>query len=100
LFGLAAFGTEEFVLGFELAGIKNSVVAGEDLTKQIKDFMQSREIGVVIIDEHTLNEVDSYTRKEIEDSVSPVFIALSEKAEDESLRRMIKKSIGVDLWEK
>jgi hypothetical protein len=25
---------------------------------------------------------------------------LSDKAEDESLRRMIRKSIGVDLWEK
>jgi V/A-type H+/Na+-transporting ATPase subunit F len=100
MFKMASFGTDAFVLGFELAGIRNTIIAENDPEKQLRELMKSDEIGIVIIDEDTTNRLDSYLRKEIEDSVKPVFIMLSDKAEDESLRRMIRKSIGVDLWEK
>jgi len=100
MFGIAVLGTEEFVLGFELAGIRQTVIADNDPEKQVQNLMKSSEVGVVILDENTVNKLDAYTKKEIDDSVRPVFITLSEKAHDESLRKMIKKSIGVDLWEK
>jgi V/A-type H+/Na+-transporting ATPase subunit F len=99
MFKMAAFGTDEFVLGFQLAGIRETIVAN-DPENQVRELMKSDEIGIVIIDEPTLDRVSSYTRTDIMDSVKPVFIMLSDKAEDESLRRMIRKSIGVDLWEK
>jgi V/A-type H+/Na+-transporting ATPase subunit F len=100
MFKMAAFGTDEFVLGFQLAGIRETIVADENPENQVRELMKSGEIGIVIIDEPTLNRVSSYTKTDIMDSVKPVFIMLSDKAEDESLRRMIRKSIGVDLWEK
>jgi V/A-type H+-transporting ATPase subunit F len=100
MFKIAALGTDEFVLGFQLAGIRKTIVAGNDPERQIRELMKSDDIGMVIIDEPTLDRVNDYTRKDVEDSVKPVFIMLSDKAEDESLRRMIRKSIGVDLWEK
>ena len=100
MFKMAALGTDEFVLGFQLAGIRNTLVAGDNPENQIRELMKSEELGIVIIDEPTLDRVSSYTRHDIMDSVKPVFIMLSDKAEDESLRRMIRKSIGVDLWEK
>jgi V/A-type H+/Na+-transporting ATPase subunit F len=100
MFKMAAFGTEEFAMGFQLAGIKEIIVAADDPKDQICELIKSNDIGIVIIDEDTTNKLDEYLRHDIEDSVKPVFIMLSEKAEDESLRRMIRKSIGVDLWEK
>ncbi|MBN2454780.1 hypothetical protein JXB11_04515 [Candidatus Woesearchaeota archaeon] len=100
MFKIAALGTDKFVLGFELAGIRDTVIASENPENDVRELMKPNEIGVVIVDEETLGRVDPYTRKEMEDSVNTVFIALSEKAEDESLRKMIRKSIGVDLWEK
>jgi vacuolar-type H+-ATPase subunit F/Vma7 len=100
MFKMAAFGTEEFAMGFQLAGIKDILVAADNPENQIRALMKSTDIGIVIIDENTTNKLDTYMRHEIEDCVKPVFIMLSEKAEDESLRRMIRKSIGVDLWEK
>lgn len=100
MFKMAALGTDEFALGFRLAGIRKTIVAGNDPEKQINELMGSEELGIVIIDEPTLDRLNSYMRQEVMDSVKPVFIMLSDKAEDESLRRMIRKSIGVDLWEK
>jgi V/A-type H+/Na+-transporting ATPase subunit F len=100
MFKIAALGTDEFVLGFQLAGIRDTVVAGDDPEKQIREMMKSEDLGIVIIDEPTLDRVSDYARHDVMDSVKPVFIMLSDKAEDESLRRMIRKSIGVDLWEK
>ena len=42
--------------------------------------------------------LDKHQKLEVEDSVDPVFIPVSTKVEQDSLKRLIKKSIGVDLW--
>ena len=45
-----------------------------------------------------MDSLEQHEREEIEGSVDPVFIPLSAKAEQDSLKRLIKKSIGIDLW--
>lgn len=96
---LAVLGSEEFVIGFQLAGIRNIFKTSKDPLKDIKDIKdEKKNLGIVIIEESILDKLDPHERYEIEDSISPVFVPLSEVAEQESLRRLIKKSIGVDLW--
>lgn len=56
------------------------------------------EIGVVIFDEDLLPGLDEFERARLESSVRPVFVTLSLNEESESLKKMIKKSIGVELW--
>ena len=95
---LAVFGNEEFILGFQLAGIRNIVRVGENPLGEIKELQKKKEIGIVVIEEKILDKLDPQDRHDIEDSISPVFVPLSAVAEQENLRRLIKKSIGVDLW--
>lgn len=95
---IAAIGASDFSLGFQLAGIRDSIVVGKEPMKQLLDIINNKKIGICVIDQKILDRLDSFYVKEIENSVKPVFIPLSTEATQDSLRRMIKKSIGVDLW--
>ena len=52
----------------------------------------------MVVDEKIMESLDKHQKEEIEDSVEPVFIPLSTKVEQESLKRLIKKSNGIELW--
>lgn len=95
---LAVIGGSEFIVGFQLAGIKDVVEATGNYFNEIKNFKNKKDIGVVVIDEKIMEKLEMHQRNEIEASVEPVFIPLSIKSEQDSLKRLIKKSIGVDLW--
>ncbi len=95
---LAVMGNEEFVLGFQLAGIRNVFKVSKNPLNDVEEIKKKKDIGIVIIEENILENMDPHDRSDIEDSISPVFVQLSEIAEQESLRKLIKKSIGVDLW--
>lgn len=95
---LGVIGNEEFVLGFQLAGIRNTFKIGREPLKDIKELQKKDNIGIVVIEEKVLEQLDPHDRYDIEDSISPVFVPLSEIVEQEMLRKLIKKSIGVDLW--
>ena len=96
---IAVLGPEEFVIGFQLTGIKDTIITGKSPLDDIKAITQNKEIGIVIIDENTVNALDYHDRMDIENSINPVFVQLSTKATQDSLRKLIKKSIGVDLWQ-
>lgn len=95
---MSVLGSNEFVVGFQLAGIKDTVEVSDNPIKDINTLKGSKEIGIVVIEEKILESLDKHQRLEIEDSVDPVFIPVSKKVEQESLKRLIRKSIGVDLW--
>ncbi|MBI2142214.1 hypothetical protein HYU15_01840 [Candidatus Woesearchaeota archaeon] len=90
---VAAVGSSEFTLGFELVGIRS-----HNYTKpeEIKSLEQER-IGVIIIDDKTMNRLDEFSRKEFEDSLRPLFVVLSEAETQENIAKLIKRSIGIEL---
>ena len=96
---LAVVGREQFVVGFQLAGIRTIFQPNDDPYRTFQEIRANKNISVVIVDEDVLNKLDPHDRSEIEDSVNPVFVPLSEEASQENLRRLIRKSVGVDLWE-
>jgi len=95
---VAILGSNEFVLGFQLAGIKESIEVSEKPIQDIEGLKKREDIGIVVVEEKILDALQQHKRQEIEDSVDPVFIPLSTKAEQDSLKRLIKKSIGIELW--
>ena len=95
---LAVVGSNEFVVGFQLAGIKQVTESGGSPFESIRGFKSRKDIGIVIVDEKIMEKLDIHQKFEIESSNDPVFIPLSEKSEQDGLKRLIKKSIGVDLW--
>ena len=94
---IAVIGRNEFVVGFQLAGIKHAVEASGNMMEKIKEIKQNKEITIAILDEQLLDNVDKQDRLDIEASVAPVFVPLSTSSSQENLRYLIKKSIGVDL---
>lgn len=95
---VAVVGGSEFVVGFQLAGIKDIIEVGSNPFNELKNLKGRKDLGIIVIDEKMMEKLDSYQRLDIESSVDPVFIPLSTKVEQDSLKRLIKKSIGVDLW--
>ncbi|MFH1275499.1 MAG: V-type ATP synthase subunit F [Candidatus Woesearchaeota archaeon] len=93
---IAVVGKSEFTLGFRLTGIKN-VVETNNAKEDIVKFLNNDKIGIVIMDEKTMEELDDYTKELVVGSISPVFVVVSETAQQDELRKMIIQSIGVDL---
>ena len=93
---IAVIGGSEFTLGFRLTGIRN-VTSTESPQAHVKDLMADAEVGVIIIDESTMEKLSPQLREDVVASISPVFVTVSEHASQEELRKMIVQSIGVDL---
>ena len=99
MLNIAALGGSEFILGFQLAGIRNTIDTKNDPIKAAEQALNDPELGIVIVDEKTINNLDDRTNEKIEMSVKPVFIRLStDSGAQDALRKMIRKSIGIDLW--
>ena len=100
---MAVIGDNDFVMGFELIGIKRIFRAydAEDLKKTFVSVLADRSIGVLVTEESTMARLDPAFRKTVENSVSPVIVALSANESGQTnLRDMIKKAIGIDLMAK
>ena len=95
---IAVAGKSEFVIGFQLAGIREIIELGSSPFSELKNLMTRKDIGIVVVDEKIIDNFEIHQKIDIESSVDPVFIPVSAKAEQDSLRRLIKKSVGVDLW--
>jgi len=103
---ISVVGGSGFTLGFMLAGIKKVVTVEADehdpgfasqAEKIVDDALLEKDTGIVIIDETLLRTLNERMREKVERSVRPVFVPVSTEASQETLRRMIIKSIGVDL---
>ena len=95
---LAVVGNDEFITGFMLAGIRHAFETNDNPNEAVKKAIENKEIGIVIVEESIMQSLDQDDRQDIEGSVEPVFIPISVYAEQEGLKRLIKRSIGVDLW--
>ena len=95
---IAVIGGNEFTVGFQLAGVKDVVEVGDNPFSDIKNLKNRKDIGIVVVDEKIMEKLDIHQKLEIESSVEPVFIPLSTNVEQDSLKSLIKKSIGIDLW--
>ncbi len=90
---VVAVGTEEFTLGFELVGIRTlNYSKPEEIKTLAKD-----QIGIIIIEQKTMDSFEEYQRKEFEDSIKPLFVVLSTEASQENINKLIKRSIGIEL---
>ncbi|MCF7861650.1 hypothetical protein K9M79_05370 [Candidatus Woesearchaeota archaeon] len=95
---IAVLGSSEFTLGFMLTGIKDIIEVSDNPINEINKIREDPNIGIVIVEHSVLDQIEELDKEEIEDSVSPVFISLSTNIEQDSLKRLIKKSIGIDVY--
>jgi V/A-type H+/Na+-transporting ATPase subunit F len=95
---IAVLGSEEFVLGFRLAGIK-SIYAVDRLNFEPKllELLGNSAIGVLAVSASSLEELPALTRKKALESIAPVVVPVG-KGEGIDLREKVKRAVGVDLY--
>ena len=93
---IAVIGRDDFCMGFQLAGV-SKVYNTEEPGEAIATVQNDPETGIVIFDESLLEKLDSDEREAIEESLRPVYINVSTKPSEHNLKKMIRKSIGVEL---
>lgn len=93
---IAVIGSEEFTLGFELAGVQK-VFNPENYSEKIQEVTDRDDLGIVIVKDSDLEQLPARIRRNVEESVEPVVVALNEEAESERLQEKIKRAIGADI---
>jgi len=93
---IAVIGKEDFCLGFRLAGIKK-IFETDEPQQAVSEVREDSSIGIVIFDENLLEKLDIDEKESLEDSLRPIYITLSTEASEDTLKKMIRKSIGVEL---
>jgi len=94
---IAAVGSEDFVLGFRLAGIRNIHPATpENLDEVVRAVMVNEKIGIVVVHAEEIKQLPQGLRQRMLDSINPVFITIG--GEEDELREKVKRAIGVDLY--
>ena len=96
---LAVLGSQEFTLGFQLAGISNifNPENDEETSSQLKSLLNSKEVGIIVIDSSIISTLPERLRDQLSASVTPTVLGIGTE-EVTTLRDTIRKAIGVDLW--
>ena len=94
---IAVLGSEEFTLGFRLAGIRRVFVANnENYQEKMLEAISQPTIGILAVDAKDLDNLPAATRHKVTESIQPVVVAVG--GSDEDLREKVKRAIGVDLY--
>ncbi|MBI4440508.1 hypothetical protein HY638_06045 [Candidatus Woesearchaeota archaeon] len=95
---IAVAGSSRFVLGFQLAGIQHTFET--ESPEKVLEVMSDKRFGIVIIDGGIMGKFQEHQKMRVQESINPVAVMLSENPMEDDLRKMIIKSIGVDVWNK
>lgn len=95
---IAAMGSEDFLLGFRLVGVRKAVVVDDDEVQQkLASLMGDDGVGIIIVHNTTLARLTEEQKRDALDSVSPVVVSVGTD-EDDDLREKVKRAIGIDLY--
>ena len=96
---LSVVGSQEFTLGFQLAGISNifNPENEDEMVSQLRSLLNSKDVGIIVIDSSIMVTLPERLRYQLSASVTPTVLGIGTE-EDTTLRDTIRKAIGVDLW--
>jgi len=88
--------------GFRLAGI-NDVYAleGKAAAEKVNELLSLPEVGIIIMNEKIMSQLDSKLKKRIDKIAKPVVIGVPDKSgpmeQADSLKNLVKKALGFEL---
>lgn len=99
---IGVMGPSDFVLGFNLAGVRRTFTTDpKDFPHQLDKLLQSPEnLGILIVQGNDLDTLPPLLRRKAADSIDPVVIAMGEGAGEDDLREKVKRAIGIDIMNK
>jgi len=90
-------GSEKFVVGFRLAGIKKVyAVSPDNLLEKIVQVMDEPEVGILAVHTQDLERLPPQLRAKMMNSVDPVVIPVG--LEEGDMRDKIRRAMGIDLY--
>ena len=94
---IAVIGSEEFVLGFRLAGLRRVFVATpENYEKKMLEAISAEGVGILAADSKDLQLLSPQLKQKVRDLIQPVIVPVGKDESD--LRERVKRAIGVDLY--
>jgi len=98
LMQIAVVGSNEFVTGFQLAGVKDVYITDEtNMENSIEKALTNESIGVMVLEGTEYANVSERMKNKLTKLVKPVQVVISTQAQEGDIRSLIKRSIGVDL---
>jgi V/A-type H+-transporting ATPase subunit F len=98
---IGVVGSQQFTLGFRLAGIRKIWETGaggeDDLERAVASARRDDGISILVMQTGDLQRVSARTRQELVSGTKPTLVAVGLE-EDNTLREKIKQAVGVDLW--
>ena len=98
MIGIAVVGNRDFILGFKLAGIRNTFIE-DNVEDKVNTLLLEKEFSILILHDNDYKKISLSLKKKIHDSMKPVVISVG-KLEEDDLRDKIKRVIGIDLYKK
>ena len=96
--GITVIGSRDFILGFRLAGIRNTFVE-ENIEPRVTAMLAEKETDILVLHDEDYNKLTNTLKKKARESVKPIVISVG-KLEEDDLRERIKRVIGIDLYKK
>ncbi len=94
---VGVIGSEEFVLGFRLAGVKKCFQGrAEQANELVTEAIKEGTAGVLLVEEAFFDMLSQRTREVIRGSISPVVLEIG--LGESELRDKVRRAVGVDLY--
>ena len=94
---IAVVGSDEFVVGFRLAGIRKVYgVSPDELPRTIEALMADESIGILAVHTKDIEKLPQQLRDRMISSVDPVVIPVGEEEGD--IRDKVRRAMGIDLY--
>lgn len=96
---ICVLGKKEFVIGFQLCGIKDIFIIDENsFVEKFEECFNMQDAGVLIVEEKYFAGMPQYIKRKVEKALSPVVIPVSEESKSDDIKHLIKRCLGVELW--
>ena len=97
---IGVMGSSDFVLGFNLAGIRKTYTVDKtEFAKEMERVIAAKDnLGILVVEASNFEALHGNLRKKVSESLEPVVIAMGEGAGEADLREKVKRAIGIDLF--
>ena len=91
--------------GFRLSGVESTfALTGAEAEAKIAELLGDESFGIIVVSERMVENCDWRLKKRIEATAKPIVVAIPDSAgpieQEESLAKLIKRALGVDLTKK
>lgn len=94
--GIAVVGNRDFVLGFKLAGIRDTFIE-DRIEEMVNKLLTEKKVSVIVLQDTEYEKLSPEMKRKFSESMEPVVVPVG-KLGEENIREKIKRAIGIDLY--